>query len=166
MTSKRPRTVGELSASGYQVRPVREEMRRNLIRRIRRRRGALPGHHRLRGHGHSATGECDPLRAGRHLPRRKGPGEVPPYSPAGEPARRCHTGRRRLRDQRQPVRSDLSRAAATGRREQGDELGDRLADARRSATARSWPRRTSPSPTSSARSTRSRWPRGATFPTR
>ncbi len=35
MTSQRPRTVGELRASGYQVQPVRAEMRRNLVRRIR-----------------------------------------------------------------------------------------------------------------------------------
>ncbi|HMM42458.1 MAG TPA: magnesium chelatase, partial [Thermomicrobiales bacterium] len=31
----RPRTLGELRASGYTVLPVREEMRRNLIARLR-----------------------------------------------------------------------------------------------------------------------------------
>ncbi len=33
--SHRPRTLGELKASGYEVLPVKEEMRRNLIRRLR-----------------------------------------------------------------------------------------------------------------------------------
>ncbi len=31
--SVRPSTLGELKASGYQVRPVREEMRRNVLDR-------------------------------------------------------------------------------------------------------------------------------------
>jgi magnesium chelatase subunit I len=37
------RTVGELKASGYQPLTVREEMRRNLIKMIRKRRTAFPG---------------------------------------------------------------------------------------------------------------------------
>ena len=36
-TAERPRTLGELKASGYQVLPVREEMRKNLIAKIRSR---------------------------------------------------------------------------------------------------------------------------------
>ncbi len=37
MTSlEKPRTVGELRASGYKVLPVREEMRKNLIGKIRK----------------------------------------------------------------------------------------------------------------------------------
>jgi magnesium chelatase subunit I len=40
---KKQRTVGELKASGYQPFTVREEMRRNLIRMIKKGRTAFPG---------------------------------------------------------------------------------------------------------------------------
>lgn len=44
MTSvERPRTVGELRASGYQVLPVREELRRNLIKKLRSGETIFPG---------------------------------------------------------------------------------------------------------------------------
>ncbi len=39
----RPRTLGELKASGYRVLPVKEEMRRNLIEKLRRREPLFPG---------------------------------------------------------------------------------------------------------------------------
>ena len=41
-TLERPRTVGELRASGYKVLPVREEMRKNLIEKLRRIESLLP----------------------------------------------------------------------------------------------------------------------------
>jgi len=40
---ERPRTVGELRASGYRTLPVREEMRKNLIEKIRRGDDIFPG---------------------------------------------------------------------------------------------------------------------------
>lgn len=43
MSLERPRTLGELKASGFQVLPVREEMRRNLIERLRRGERLFPG---------------------------------------------------------------------------------------------------------------------------
>ena len=44
MTSgDRPGTVGELRASGYEVRPVREEMRRNLIEKLKSGEALFPG---------------------------------------------------------------------------------------------------------------------------
>src|SRR5581483_7759209 len=44
MTSEsRPRTLGELKASGYRVRTVKEKMRHNLIRRIREGRALFDG---------------------------------------------------------------------------------------------------------------------------
>jgi len=43
VSERRPETVGELRASGYQVRPVREEMRGNLIRKIRNKEMLFPG---------------------------------------------------------------------------------------------------------------------------
>ena len=42
-TLERPRTVGELKASGCQVLPVREEMRKNLIKKIRSGEDMFPG---------------------------------------------------------------------------------------------------------------------------
>ncbi|MEX0783808.1 MAG: magnesium chelatase [Dehalococcoidia bacterium] len=42
-TLERPRTVGELRASGYQVLPVREEMRKNLIGKIKAGDELFPG---------------------------------------------------------------------------------------------------------------------------
>jgi len=44
MTSiTKARTIGQLRASGYQVLPVREEMRKNLIEKIRREEPVFPG---------------------------------------------------------------------------------------------------------------------------
>jgi len=40
---EQPRTLGELKASGYQVVPVRDEMRRNLLGMLTRREPILPG---------------------------------------------------------------------------------------------------------------------------
>lgn len=39
----RPRTLGELRASGYRILPVKEEMRRNLIRKLRDKEDLFPG---------------------------------------------------------------------------------------------------------------------------
>ncbi|MFN0145059.1 MAG: magnesium chelatase, partial [Dehalococcoidia bacterium] len=44
-TLERPRTLGELKASGYKVLPVREEMRKNLIAKIRAGEDIFPGVH-------------------------------------------------------------------------------------------------------------------------
>ena len=41
--SKKPTTVGELRASGYRVLTVKQEMRKNLIERIRKGEGHFPG---------------------------------------------------------------------------------------------------------------------------
>jgi magnesium chelatase subunit I len=43
VSDARPETLGALRASGYEVRPVREEMRSNLIRKIRNRETLFPG---------------------------------------------------------------------------------------------------------------------------
>jgi magnesium chelatase subunit I len=41
--SERPRTLGELRESGYQVQTVKDEMRRNLIKALREDRDVFPG---------------------------------------------------------------------------------------------------------------------------
>ncbi len=43
MANERPATLGQLKASGYEVLPVREEMRRNLIEMIRNDEDVFPG---------------------------------------------------------------------------------------------------------------------------
>ncbi|UCH86284.1 MAG: magnesium chelatase [Dehalococcoidia bacterium] len=43
MTGKKPTTIGELRSSGYQVCSVKEEMRRNLIEKIRSNEKLFPG---------------------------------------------------------------------------------------------------------------------------
>jgi len=43
MTAKKPSTIGELRSSGYQVHSVKEEMRRNLIEKIRSNEKLFPG---------------------------------------------------------------------------------------------------------------------------
>ena len=41
--SKKAKTIGELKASGYQPVSLREEMRRNLIAMIKKRKDIFPG---------------------------------------------------------------------------------------------------------------------------
>jgi magnesium chelatase subunit I len=41
--SDRPKTLGELRASGYQMTPVKREMRRNLLGKLRRKETLFPG---------------------------------------------------------------------------------------------------------------------------
>ena len=43
MTQERPQTLGGLRDSGYQVLPIREEMRQNLIRKLRHNENLFPG---------------------------------------------------------------------------------------------------------------------------
>ncbi len=43
MTANRPATLGQLKAAGYTVLPVKEEMRRNLIRKLRTGEELFPG---------------------------------------------------------------------------------------------------------------------------
>jgi magnesium chelatase subunit I len=43
VTSKKPTTIGELRSSGYQVRSVKEEMRRNIIEKVRSNEKLFPG---------------------------------------------------------------------------------------------------------------------------
>ena len=40
---KKPRTIRDLRKSGYQVLPIREELRRNLVKRLRDKEPLFPG---------------------------------------------------------------------------------------------------------------------------
>ena len=63
--SERPRTLGALRESGYATRPVREEMRRNLLGVLARRERLLPG---IIGFEESVIPEIEnALLAGHHI---------------------------------------------------------------------------------------------------
>ncbi len=160
----RAANLGQLRESGWESVPVKEEVRRNAIARIRAGEPLFDAGARLRGHGPAPARERPARRPRRDLPGRAGPGQDPHDPLAHRPARRVDADRRRLarstttrttRCPATPATSSPSRA--TTRRSTGCTAT--------TATARSWPRPTRRSPTSSARSTRSRWPRAATSPT-
>ena len=160
----RPGTLGELRASGWVSRPVKEEVRANAIARIAEGKPLVDG---VIGYEDTVLPQLENAlhrRPRRDLPRRARPGEDPHDPLAHRAARRVDADRRGQRDQRRPVRPDLARtpacsspSAATTRRSSGCTAT--------AASARSSPRPTRRSPTSSARSTRSRSPRAATSPT-
>jgi hypothetical protein len=120
MTRPAASTLGELRASGWRRRSVKEEMRANLLDRIRRGEPLLPG---ILGYDETVLPQIEnAILAGQDI---------------------ILLGERGQAKSRIP--SSGSRA--------------------RTAMPRSWRRRISRSPTSSARSTRSRWRRAATCPT-
>ena len=113
MAKERPRTLGELRASGYRFESVKDEMRRNLIARVREGRAALPGHPRLRGDRRPPDPERHPLEARHALPRPPRPGQDADAPPARPPARRRDADRRGLGGQRPPVRPPVADSPAT-----------------------------------------------------
>ena len=104
---------------------VKDEMRRNLIAKIRIGRAALPRHPRLRRDGRPAGPERDPLAARHALPRPPRPGQDPDAPPARPPARRRDADRRRLGGQRPPLRPALA-GGPRPRRRNGRRHADRL----------------------------------------
>ena len=56
MANEHPSTLGELRASGYRVLPVREEMRKNLIVKLRAGADVFPG---IRGFGESVVPQIE-----------------------------------------------------------------------------------------------------------
>jgi magnesium chelatase subunit I len=63
--TEQARTIGELKTAGYQVLPVREEMRRNLLARLASDRPLLPG---IIGYEHSVIPEIEnAILAGHHI---------------------------------------------------------------------------------------------------
>ena len=145
--------------------PVKEEIRRNAVAKIAAGRAAVRRRARLRGHRPAAARERAPRRPRRDLPRRAGPGQDPHDPLAHRPARRVDADHRRLARSTTTRTHPVSRARPRPRRRARRRHADRVGAPRRRASARSWPRPTRRSPTSSARSTRSRSPRAATSPT-
>lgn len=59
----KPRTVGELKASGYRIRTVKDEIRHNLIQKLRRREDLFP---RIIGYGETVIPELIHALLSRH----------------------------------------------------------------------------------------------------
>jgi magnesium chelatase subunit I len=70
----RPRTIGELRATGYKVLSVKEEMRKNLIQKIRDGEDLFPG---IVGYEETVIPQIENaiLWTGYHLSGRARPGE-------------------------------------------------------------------------------------------
>ena len=129
MASARPSTLGELRAAvdagRVKRRPVRDEVRENLVARLRAGQAALPRHHRLRRHGRPADRQRHSVAPQFHPARPARPGEEPhPARPHG-PARRRDCRGAGLRDSRRPAGAALRRlpgARQGGRRRPADPL--------------------------------------------
>ena len=119
--SERPRTLGELRQSGYVTRPVREEMRRNLLGVLARGERLLPG---IIGFDESVIPEIEnALLAGHHIVFLGERGQAKSRIIRGllgcstPPSRRCAAARCTT------IRSGPSaRRAASAPRREGDGL--------------------------------------------
>jgi magnesium chelatase subunit I len=132
VTTQRPATLAELRASGWRSRTVKEELRANLIARLATGEPILPG---VVGYEDSVIPALEnAILAGQ---------DIVFLGERGQAKTRMARELVQLLDPWLPVLS-------------GGELNDDP------FTPRSWPPPTSRSPTSSARSTRSRSPRAAT----
>ena len=117
-----PTTLGELRASGHAHRPVKAEIRDNLLARLRAGEPRFPG---IVGFDETVlpAARARPARRPRPRPaRRARPGQDPADPHPRRPARRVDAGRRRLRDQRPPATRRSARAAGGCVAELGDDL--------------------------------------------
>ena len=93
------RTLGELKSAGYQTMPVRMEMRKNLLERLRSKEQILPG---IVGYEETVVPEIENgVLAGHHMIflGERGTGEVANNQIAGRAARRARAGSRGMRNQ-------------------------------------------------------------------
>jgi Mg-chelatase subunit ChlI len=139
-----PQTVGELRASGYADRTVKQEVAANAARRLAEGRPVVDG---LVGFDDSVLPALETALLCGH--------DIILLGERGQAKSRILRSLVDLLDERMPVVA-------------GSEVNDHpyrpFSPAMR-ATPRSWRRPTSRSPTSSVTSIRSRWPRAATWPT-
>ena len=155
----RPATLGDLRASGWESRPVKEEVRANAVRALAEGRPLVDG---VIGYEDTVLPQlANALLAGHDVIflGERGQAKTRIIRSLVEPARRVDADRRRERDQRRPV-PPVSSHARVHRRRTRRRHADRVGAPRAPLSARSSRRPTHRSPTSSARSTRSRWPKG------
>ena len=122
----RPGTLGELKASGWVSRPVKEEVRQNAIARVAEGQPARRRRHRLRGDRPPAARERAHRRPRRDLPRRARPGEDPHDPLAARAARRVDAHRRRAARSTTTPTQPISHHAAHARRRAGRRHADRV----------------------------------------
>ncbi len=157
MTRSAPATLGALKASGYRSRPVKDELRDNLIRKLELGEEPFPG---IRGYDDSVVPQLVNAVLARH--------DFILLGLRGQAKSRILRQLSGLLNRRIPViagsevnddpLAPISKHARRMIAEHGDDTPiEWLAG---SATLRSWPRRTPRSPTSSATSTRSKAARG------
>ena len=124
--------AASFSEERLRTRRVKDELRENLMARLRaRRRAGISRHRRLRRHGRAADRERDSFAAQFHSAGTARTGEKPHPARADDAARSADALPCGLRSSRQSLRSDLPalprRSCAAGRRN-----ADRLSLARRS----------------------------------
>ena len=106
-------------------RPVRDEIRANLLARLGVGRPALSRHRRVRGHDPPADRQRAAGPASLHPARPAGPGQEPNSPRAHLAAGRADPDRRRQRGERRSLRADLQvrpRPAGRVRRRDPDRL--------------------------------------------
>ena len=114
--SPRPTSLGELRASGYRPRTVREEMRANLIAKIRRGDELFPG---VVGYDQTVIPQIEnAILSGQDIIflGERGQAKTRLARSLVNLLDECDPDRRRLGDQRRPVRADLALRARPGRR--------------------------------------------------
>ena len=117
----RPATLGQLRESGWESVPVKEEIRRNAIAKIAAGEPLFPG---VLGYEDTVLPQLEnALLAGHDVIflGERGQAKTRMIRSLDRPARRVDADRRRLRDQRRPVRSRCRSTPATWSREHGDD---------------------------------------------
>ena len=155
----KPRTIGELRASGYQPKTVKQELRDNVIARLKKGTGLFPG---IVGYEESVLPQIEnAILSGQ---------DIVFLGERGQAKTRMARLLTELLDDEMPaiagceINDNPFAPICQACRQAAAERGDKAEIAwipARAGTARSSPPPTSRSPTSSARSTRSRWPRAA-----
>ena len=160
----RPGTVGELRASGYTSKSVKQELRDNLVKRLKAGAPLFPG---IVGYEDTVLPQIEnAILSGQ---------DIVFLGERGQAKTKIARLMVELLDDEVPALAGcetnddpfapISPGRAPADRRAGRPRADRVAPARPTATARSSRRPTSRSRTSSARWIRSRSPRGATSPT-
>ena len=126
----KPKTLGELKAAGYKVLSVKEEMRANLIRKMKAGEELFPGIVGYEDTVDPSGRERDSVGPGHHLPGRARAGQDAHGSRIGQPARRGSADRQGERAQRRPLQPYQRRRQGLVE-EQGDDHRDRVDRARK-----------------------------------
>ncbi len=133
--------ANNFSEARLKTRSVKDEMRDNLIARLKARETGVSRHRGLRGHGDPADCERRSVEAELHSAGAARAGEEPHSARADGAAGRADAVRGGLRDSRQSLPAAvpaLPRPDCGARRRNADCVARRAT----SATWRSWPRRT------------------------